>query len=64
MKLREQYEHMRIGFDLEAIKFEKQMHEKACDLVRSLQHKHSELIQNLHQKIENIKVQARGPVLQ
>lgn len=55
---------MRIGFDLEAIKFEKQMHEKACDLVRSLQHKHSELIQNLHQKIENIKVQARGPVLQ
>ena len=33
---RENFEKLRIGFDLEAVRFEKQMQEKAFDLVRSL----------------------------
>jgi hypothetical protein len=55
LKLREQLEHMRIGFDLEAIKFEKQMHEKACDLVSQVKRKHSETLQALSNRIDHMK---------
>jgi hypothetical protein len=33
LRTREQYDKLRIGFDLEAIRFEKKMQEKAFDLV-------------------------------
>lgn len=64
LKLSQQYEHMRIGFDLEAIRFEKLMHEKACDFVRAVKSKHNELLINLHHRIDQIKINARGPTLE
>ncbi len=51
LRTREQYDKLRIGFDLEAIRFEKKMQEKAFDLVWSLKVKQFDLLINISRRL-------------
>ena len=55
LRSREHFDKLRIGFDLEAIRFEKQMQEKAFDLVRSLKVKQLDLLINISKRLSDLK---------
>ena len=55
LRSREHFDKLRIGFDLEAIRFEKQMQEKAFDLVRSLKVKQLDLLINVSRRLVDLK---------